>query len=202
MVLINGRQKGQTMVQSWFSVAALIFVSAGLVSCSGDTRTTASSPSAVSLPSEPKPARPEDEVAQAAMAAYELYWQISEQAGHAPRQQDWRPELAKAMADPALTDYVNEVANLASVPAHTVGRYVRTPRVTSVSLGQPARVVVTDCLDATDEHLVSDKAGEFGRNLDNPDQPRRYEFEAQVVRYPDPDRWLVQQVQPRLEKPC
>jgi len=136
------------------------------------------------------------------LAAYERYWQISEQAGHAPRQKDWRPELAKAMADPALTDYVNEVANLASVPAHTVGRYGRAPKVTSVSLGEPPRVVVTDCLDATDEHLVSDKAGEPGRNLDNPDQPRRYEFEAQIVRYPNPDRWLVQQVQPRLEKPC
>ncbi|WP_410644584.1 hypothetical protein [Amycolatopsis sp. lyj-346] len=192
------------MVQSWFSVAALILVSAGLASCAAETRKEApsASPSEVSLPPGSKTARPEDEAARAALAAYELYWQISEQAGHAPRQKDWRPELAKAMADPALTDYVNEVANLASVPAHTVGRYGRAPKVTSVSLGEPPRVVVTDCLDATDEHLVSDKAGEPGRNLDNPDQPRRYEFEAQVVRYPNPDRWLVQQVQPRLEKPC
>ncbi|MEV4144409.1 hypothetical protein AB0J40_12115 [Amycolatopsis sp. NPDC049691] len=192
------------MMQSWFSVAGLILVSAGLVSCTGETRGQAPSalPSGVSLPSGSKPVRPEDEASQAALAAYELYWQISEQAGRAPREKDWRPELAKAMADPALTDYVNEVANLASVPAHTVGRYRRAPKVTSVSLGEPPRVVVTDCLDATDEHLVSDKAGEPGRNLDNPDQPRRYEFEAQVVRYPNPDRWLVQQVQPRLEKPC
>jgi hypothetical protein len=106
------------------------------------------------------------------------------------------------MADPALTDYLNEVGNLASVPAHTEGRYGRSPKVTSVSVAQPPRVVIADCLDATDEHLVSDKAGEDGRNLDHPDQPRRYEFEAQVVRYPDPDRWLVQQVEPRLEKPC
>ena len=51
-------------------------------------------------------------------------------------------------------------------------------------------------------NLVSDKAGECGRNLDNPDQPRRYEFEAQLVRYPNPDRRPAQQVQPRLEKPC
>ncbi len=192
------------MAQSWFSVAGLILVSAGLASCAGETRKEAPStlPSGVSLPSSSKPARPEDEAAHAALAAYELYWQISEEAGRAPRQKDWRPELAKAMADPALTDYVNEVANLVSVPAHTVGRYGRAPKVTSVSLGEPRRVVVTDCLDATDVHLLSDKAHEPGRNLDNPDQPRRYEFEAQVVRYPNPDRWLVQQVQPRLEKPC
>lgn len=192
------------MVQSWFSVAALVLVSAGLVSCSADEQETMpSSPSnAVSVPSNSEPARPEDEAAQAAMAAYESYWQIGDQAGRAPRQQDWRPELAKVMADPALTDYANEVANLASVPAHTVGRYGRAPKVTSVSLGQPPRVVITDCLDATGEHLVSDKAGEAGRSLDNPAQPRRYEFEVQIVRYADPDRWLVQQVQPRLEKPC
>jgi hypothetical protein len=190
------------MMQNWFSVAALVLVSAGLVSCAGDTQETSpsGSPSGVSLPPDPK--NPEDEAARAALAVYESYWQISEQAGHEPGAKDWRPELAKAMADPALTDYVNEVANLASVPAHTVGRYGRAPKVTSVSLGQPQRVVITDCLDATEEHLVSDKAGEAGRNLDHPDQPRRYEFEAQLVRYPDPDRWLVQQVQPRLEKPC
>lgn len=187
------------MVQNWSSVAALVLVSAGLVGCAGEAPKPSVPSSAISLP---KSTSPEDEAARAAMAAYELYWQISEQAGRAPREKDWRPELAKAMAAPALTDYVNEVANLASVPAHTVGRYGRNPKTTSVSLGRPPRVVITDCLDATDEHLVSDKAGETGRNLDNPDQPRRYEFEAQVVRYPDPDRWLVQQVQPRLEKPC
>lgn len=189
-------------MQSWLSVAALVLVSAGLVSCAGDTQGTAPSlsPSSVSLLPDPK--SPDDEAAQSALAAYESYWQISEQAGHSPRGKDWRLELAKAMADPALTDYVNEVANLASVPAHVVGRYGRAPKVTTVSLGRPPRVVITDCLDATDVHLVSDKAGENGRNLDNPDQPRRYEFEAQVVQYPDPDRWLVQQVQPRLEKPC
>jgi len=189
-------------MQSWLSVAAVVLVSAGLASCAGDTRKTSpsESPSGVSLPSGPK--SPEDEAAQAASAVYELYWQISEQAGHEPGAKDWRPELAMAMADPALTDYMNEVANLASVPAHTVGRYGRAPRVTSVSLGEPPRVVITDCLDATDQHLVSDQAGEAGRNLDHPDQPRHYEFEAQLVRYPKPDRWLVQQVQARLEKPC
>lgn len=192
------------MSKSSFSVALLVVLSAGLEGCAGDTGTSTVSESSapVSLPSSEETVQPGSEASTAALAAYELYWQISEQAGHAPREKDWRPELAKAMADPALTDYVNEIANLASVPAHTVGRYGRSPKVTSVSLGEPPRVVITDCLDATDEHLVSDKAGESGRNLDNPDQPRRYEFEAQVVRYPNPDRWLVQQVQPRLEKPC
>lgn len=187
-----------------FSLATLVMLSVSLVGCGSDAMappaTEPSSP--VSIPSGSTVARPEDEATRAALAAYELYWQISEQAGREPRQKDWRPELAKAMADPALTDYLNEVANLASVPAHTEGRYGRSPKVTSVSVAQPQRVVITDCLDATHEHLVSDRAGESGRYLDHPDQPQRYEFEAKVVRYPDPGRWLVQQVQPRLEKPC
>lgn len=191
------------MPKNRFSVVSLLLV-VGLPGCAGDVEKpaaiTTSAP--VSLPSGVEPAEPASKASSAALAAYELYWQISEQAGRAPREKDWRPELVKAMADPALTDYVNEVTNLASVPTHTVGRYGRAPKVTSVSLGQPPRVVITDCLDATDVHLISDKAGEAGRNLDNPAQPRRYEFEAQVVRYPDPDRWLVQQVQARLEKPC
>ncbi|SEF38394.1 hypothetical protein SAMN05421837_12125 [Amycolatopsis pretoriensis] len=191
------------MSKNCFPVASLL-LAVGLAGCARETETpAATAPSVqVPLPSGARTVPPGSEASSAALAAYELYWQISEQAGRAPREKDWRPELGKAMADPALTDYVNEVANLASVPAHTVGRYGRTPKVTSVSLGEPPRVVITDCLDATDEHLVSDKAGELGRNLDHPDQPRRYEFEAQVVRYPEPDRWLVQQVQPRLEKPC
>jgi len=191
-------------MQSRFSATTLVFLSVVLAGCGTDAPAPAvsESPAPVSIPSGSKVVTPQDEASQAALAAYELYWQTSEQAGHSPRQKDWRPELAKAMADPALTDYLNEVANLVSVPAHTEGRYRRSPKVTSVSIAQPQRVVITDCLDATDEHLVSDKAGEPGRYLDHPDQPRRYEFEAQVVRYPEPDRWLVQQVQPRLEKPC
>ncbi|GLY38838.1 hypothetical protein Amsp01_048620 [Amycolatopsis sp. NBRC 101858] len=137
-----------------------------------------------------------------AMSAYERYWRLSDLAEAAPRAKNWRSELSAVMADPALTDYVNEIANLASIPAHAVGAYRRSPKVTSVSLAEPPRVVVTDCVDATDEHLISDKPAESGRNLDNPAQPRRYEFEAQIVRYRDSDRWLVQLVQAHLEKPC
>jgi hypothetical protein len=179
------------------------FLASSLIGCSGDTSSPAPANSSVpSSTAASKTPNAEDAAAQAAHAAYELYWEISEQAAAAPRGKDWRPDLATAMADPALTDYLNEVANLASVPAHAVGRYGRTPKVSSVSLAEPPRVVVTDCLDAMDVHLISDKPGESGRNLDHPDQPRRYEFEAQIVRYPSPERWLVQIVQPRLEKPC
>ncbi|MGH9061992.1 MAG: hypothetical protein ACRDZY_21130, partial [Acidimicrobiales bacterium] len=106
------------------------------------------------------------------------------------------------MADPALTTFVDELANLASIPAHSVGEYHRSPKVTSVSMVEPARVVIVDCLDASAEHLISDRPGESGKDLDNPGQPRRYRLEAELVRYSAPYRWLVQIVRPHLEQPC
>lgn len=190
------------MFRTQFSAAPLLL----LLACAGcaDDSVSEPAPTSVTSPgsSTPTAQRPQDIAAAAALRVYEAYWQVSEQAEAAPREKDWRSELAKTMVDPALTPFVEEVRNLASVPAHFVGTYKRAPKVTSVSLDQPSRVVVIDCLDATDKHLVSDKRGEDGKNLDNPSQPRRYEFEAQAVQYPNPDRWLIQQTEARLEKPC
>lgn len=179
----------------------LLCLLAPMAACTGEGEPTVASPPAAA-PSPPKPHGPDDQAAEQALRVYERYWRTSEEAAAAPRGADWPTELAKVMADPALSVYVDELANLASVPAHSRGQYGRSPEVTSVSLSQPPRVVVTDCLDATNDHLISEKPGDGGRSLDHPDQPKRYEFEAQVVRYPNPERWLVQQVQARLEKPC
>lgn len=191
------------MTRRGLSALLLTIFTVALTGCSDDGGVAAPSPaSPIPLPTSPAATSPEQFASSLALSTYEGYWRLSEQAEAAPQAKDWRPELAKVMADPALTDYANEIANLASIPAHAVGAYRRSPKVTAVSLAEPPRVVVTDCLDATDEHLISDKPAEAGRNLDNPDQPRRYEFEAQIVRYRDSDRWLVQLVQARLEKRC
>ncbi|MEU0788483.1 hypothetical protein ABZ342_00360 [Amycolatopsis sp. NPDC005961] len=174
---------------------------APMTACTGGGEPTVVGPPAAA-PSPPKPHGPEDQAVEQALRVYERYWRISEEAAASPRGVDWPTELAKVMADPALSAYIGELANLASVPAHSRGQYGRSPKVTTVALAPPPRVVVIDCLDATNEHLISEKPGDGGRSLDHPDQPKRYEFEAQIVRYPNPDRWLVQQVQARLEKPC
>ncbi|RSN45288.1 hypothetical protein DMC64_19975 [Amycolatopsis sp. WAC 04197] len=112
--------------------------------------------------------------------------------------------MGEYLVDPELTRHLAEIQNLASVPSHMEGDYHRSPMVSAVSLGdRDPRITITDCLDRTKVHLVSDKPGEGGRTLDNPDQPRRYEFRAEVVRYASlNDRWLVQVVQPALDKPC
>ena len=180
---------------------ALLCLLTPMAACTSKSEPAVASPPAAA-PSPPKRHGPADDASEQALRVYERYWRISEEAAAAPRGVDWPGELGKVMADPALSAYVAELENLASVPAHSRGEYGRSPKVTSVSLAQPPRVVVTDCLDATNEHLVSEKPGEAGRSLDHPDQPQRYEFEAQLVRYPNPERWLVQQVQARLEKSC
>jgi hypothetical protein len=179
----------------------LLCLLASMAACTSTSEPAVVGPPAVA-PSPPKLHGPADEAAEQALRVYERYWRISEEAAASPRGMDWPMELAKVMADPALSAYVAELENLASVPAHSRGQYGRSPAVTSVSLAPPPRVVVTDCLDATNDHLISEKPGDAGKSLDHPDQPKHYEFEAQIVRYPSPDRWLVQQVQARLEKPC
>ncbi|GAA3549788.1 hypothetical protein GCM10022222_36720 [Amycolatopsis ultiminotia] len=190
------------MTQLRYPAAGLIIVGAALAGCSSAVPTPPSAPPSAAAPSSPWIPTPEHEIAPKALAVYRQYWELSEQAEAAPRSHDWRPALTRLMADPALTSFVDELANLASVPAHSIGQYHRAPTVRSVSLADPARVVIDDCLDASDEHLVSDRLGETGKYLDSPGQPRRYRLEAEVVRYPAPYRWLVQSVRPHVDQPC
>ncbi|MFB9923932.1 hypothetical protein ACFORO_08380 [Amycolatopsis halotolerans] len=190
------------MTQLRYPTVGLMVVSIVLAGCSNAAPPPPSAPSSAAAPSSPWIPTPEHEIAPKALAVYRQYWELSEQAEAAPRSQDWRPALTRLMADPALTSFVDELANLASVPAHSAGQYRRAPSVRSVSVAEPARVVIDDCLDASEEHLVSDRVGEAGKYLDNPQQPRRYRLEAEVVRYPAPYRWLVQIVRPHVDQPC
>ncbi|MGC7096757.1 hypothetical protein ACPZ19_18950 [Amycolatopsis lurida] len=129
---------------------------------------------------------------------------MSTAAEKSPQNKEWRAELSEFLVDPELTRHVMEFQHLASIPSHMEGEYGHAPVVTEVSLAETdPRVKITDCLDRTRLHLVSDKSGESGKVLDHPDQPRRYEFRAEVVRYPSLNhRWMVQVVQPRLDTPC
>lgn len=190
------------MIQLRYPAAGLAIVSAAIAGCSTEQPQSAAAPSSSITHSSSWIPTPERETADKALAVYSQYWDLTEQAEAAPQAHEWRSVLAKVMADPALTSFADEIANLASVPAHSVGKYRRSPSVRSVSLTDPARVVIEDCLDAADEHLVSDRPGEAGKSLDNPRQPRRYRFEAEVVRYPAPYRWLVQIVRPHVDQPC
>ncbi|MFE5564728.1 hypothetical protein ACFQ68_07020 [Amycolatopsis japonica] len=182
-----------------YAKSLIFLLMAGLASCSDGEHTPSAPPAATA----PAPS-PEELAVKSALEAYEGYWRVSTAAEKEPRAKDWRPPLSEYVVDPLLTRQVAEIQNLASVPAHMVGEYRRSPRVTSKSLqAQDPRIKISDCLDRSSLHLVSDKPSEQGRVLDNPDQPRRYEFRAEVVRYAGlNDRWLVQVVEAALDTPC
>jgi hypothetical protein len=182
-------------------VVGLMITVLALTGCSNTPAPSAAPPSPSVGSSSWIPA-PAQTIAENALQVYQQYWQLSEQAEASPGSQDWRTSFTHLMADPALTTFVDELANLASIPAHSTGAYHRSPKVRSVSMTEPARVVIVDCLDASAEHLVSDRPGEVGKDLDNPGQPRRHQLEAEVVRFPAPYRWLVQIIRQRLEESC
>ncbi|MFD8493277.1 hypothetical protein [Amycolatopsis sp. NPDC059657] len=185
------------------SVLAIVVISATSCSNSGTPAPSPETPPPASSTSALPPS-PEEIAKQAALAAYDGYWKTSTAAEKDPRAKDWRQDLSQYLVDPELTKHLAEIQNLASVPAHMEGDYGRAPVVSEVSLKDAdPRVKITDCLDRTQLHLISDKPGDNRKVLDNPDQPRRYEFRAEVVRYATLDnRWLVQVVQAQLDKPC
>ncbi len=203
-----GRKRGRAGIVSagrWLiGVAGTAAVLAACSTVGGPAATNSMTPSTQSSPSAtPSPTQSaEDKASAAALEAYTGYWTASNAASRAPGKQDWRPELAKYTADPALAQRLDSLANFAAVPAHFEGEPKRAPRVDSVSLQQPPRVTISDCLDVSGWKLLSDRPGEEGKNLNDPKQPQRYRFSAQVVLYGDPDRWLVQIVQPEVGKAC
>ena len=179
--------------------AGLAITALALTGCTNTPAPVPPSPNAVMSSWIPTP---EQTIAENALQVYRQYWQLREQAEASPGSQDWRESFAHLMADPALTTVVDELAALASIPAHSVGQYRRAPKVQSVSTVEPARVVIVDCLDASAEHLVSDRPGQAGKSLGAPGQSGRYRLEAEVVRYPAPYRWLVRSVRSRLDEAC
>lgn len=134
------------------------------------------------------------------MAAYESFWAVQNEANQAPGSKDWTEDVSRVAADPARYSATLTIKNYASVPAHWVGTVKRAPTVKSTTLSQPPRVVISDCIDVAGVKIVNDKTGEDVRDTAN--QPPRYRFEAEVVLYPNPDRWLVQKTTPHLDQPC
>lgn len=171
------------------SVLVLVVLAAG---CSASTAAPAPAPTstASSGPSTPTaPPTPREQAIHAAMRVYNAHWEALMQAQSAPRARDWEPIISRYMADPIRHRSLHFLRGLAALPAHRVGRPHRSPWVKSVSLDKPHTVVIRDCIDITDTDLV-DKAG---KSIVDPDQPLRYVFQAEVVLYQNPQRWLVQE---------
>lgn len=167
----------------------------------------ASPTSSSTLPPAPTSTKPQTLEEKAKTEALEVYrgsWEAASRASEKPRNRDWRPELMKYFAEPALSTMLIDVKDYAKYPAHEEGRYGLSPKVTKVKSNsrRPHTVIIEDCIDASDVHVISDKAGEKGKNLDDPAQPHRYRSEARLAWYPKPKVWLVYQLEARLEEAC
>jgi hypothetical protein len=146
-------------------------------------------------PTGPTPA-PAPAADAAALTAYAEFWRVTGEALAAPASRNWTPELGRVATGPALEAVLGDVANYASLPAHTVGTVHRDPRVDEVGA---ARVSILDCVDLGDSRLVSDSTGQPLDDLAN--RTVRYRYRADVVRT-DGGGWLVERTTPALDEPC
>ena len=133
---------------------------------------------------------------QAALNTYREFWRVTDEAGAAPRSQDWTPKIKALATGQALKTALTDVANYASLPAHVVGTVTRDPKVDGVT---PGRVSILDCVDLGTAHLVSDRNGAFLDDVKN--RVERFHLRADVVSGPD-GRWLVSTTTPALDERC
>lgn len=187
-----------------WSLLPVLLVAVGCIS-SGATESPARSvpPSTAAAPSSsvapPAPPTPEEAAARAAMEAYEGFWSVRNEADRAPGARDWAPAISRYTADPARYFAIENINAYAEASVHAVGEPEHSPRIESVSLEQPPRVVIIDCIDFTGTDVVRDDTGE---SVADPAQPPRSQLRAVLVLYPDPDRWLVQETESLLEQSC
>jgi hypothetical protein len=132
----------------------------------------------------------------AALAAYSSYWRLTTAAFADPDGRDWAAEFGAVARGQALESVLADVANYASLPAHTEGDIARSP---AVDTALPGRVTVVDCIDLGNSRLVHDVTGETLDDLEN--RTQRYRFRAQVV-HDDNGSWLVEQTTPLPDQPC
>lgn len=146
-------------------------------------------------PSAPEPEPPPPGPAEQALAVYERFWSVAQDAYAAPGARDWTPELAMVASGTALDRVVDDVLNYADFPAHSEGVVSRAPVVAEVT---GTTVAIVDCVDLGDSRLVADLTGEVLDDLLN--RVPRYTFRADVVL--TDGRWLVDRTDAAQEEPC
>lgn len=140
---------------------------------------------------DPTPPSPGNE----ALAVYERYWSVSQDAFGAPGARDWAAELAEVASGPALDSLLRDVRNYAQFPAHVEGVVSRAPEVVDV---QDAAVQIVDCVDLGSSRLVADRTGETLDDLAS--RVQRYTFRADVIRADG--SWLVHRTDAAQDEPC
>lgn len=158
---------------------------------------TTTPPAELPAPAPPVTAPdPTSQAADAALAAYNAFWDVSLNARAAPNARDWTSELATVASGNALESVRSDIDNYADVPAHFEGTIGRAPTVQAATSD---RVEITDCLDMTSYLLRGDGDGELLSDTAN--QVPRFVFTAAVI--PDPaGRWLVDEIDAEISRPC
>jgi hypothetical protein len=123
--------------------------------------------------------------AQAAIAAYESYFKLVNQA-YADPSKDWSVNAAEVAADPVKSSLLRNLAGTAQLGQYRDGSIVVEPTVVKV---EPGLVSMTSCVDATDMGFF-DKAGNSIKAPNAPGSYFRHPSQVQVAKY-EGGQWLV-----------
>lgn len=130
-----------------------------------------------------------------ALAAYERFWRVTQDAFAGPGTRDWAPDVAAVASGAAQESLMRDIDNYADYPAHSEGIVSRAPVVVEVT---ETTASIVDCVDLGDSRLVADLTGEVLDDLTN--RVQKYTFRADVVQIGD--RWLVDRTNAIQEEPC
>lgn len=160
---------------------ALSFGAVVAAGCSGPAAT----------PGPPPTAAP----AEQALAAYERFWTVAQDAFANPGTRDWAPDVAAVASGSARASLMRDIDNYAEFPAHSEGVVSRAPVVVEVT---ETTASIVDCVDLGDSRLVADLTGEVLDDLTS--RVQRYTFRADIVRMGE--HWLVDRTDAIQEEPC
>ncbi len=143
-----------------------------------------------------EPPSAESQAGDAALAAYNRFSALADQARADPGSRDWSTELTTVARGQALQGLVADIENYADLPAHAEGAITRTPTIDTAT---PERATVVDCVDVSKYLIVGDKSRTIFSDTAN--QVPRIRNKPEVA--PDSNgQWLVEQTRPAPDEPC
>jgi hypothetical protein len=173
-----------------------------LVGCSSSDGGAEPTPTATSSPTttSPSPAEtptpgPEELAGEAALEAYEQYWDAVIEARSVPDPRS--QELERYAGDTALANEQSFLLFLEEQGVRYRGQPTQEPEVVDVQLGESPVVRIEDCIDSTEWLPVRIDTGESAAA---PDQNLRVPNRATVEQIGD--QWLVTELEADRDRTC
>lgn len=180
-------------------VVSLAIVTLSIACCSG--------PEASHKPEAASPASRTSAAAslspqEAATSAFHNFLTATDQASEAPTAQDWEADIRRFAADPAASQSVQSVRELASLGLRQVGDSVVTLTVDAVQSDSPSgpTVLLSGCYDVSSSHIENVSTGQVVPS----GTPSRYALSITVTQYLNVAGrpWLVRELDPHTGQPC